>query len=196
MKKEASIQAAKTDSFAQLNTSFENWLRTQCHIVEEDLTKKHQRMRANAFNFMRATYFSWASHIEFLCPELVDAPKVLAVGDLHVENFGTWRDGDGRLVWGINDFDEAATMPYVWDLVRLSTSALLSPTFSLSPAAASMSLLKGYVEGLANPSPSVLDQQNRWIRDYVQGTKKSDIKFWAAQRFGATRVCPTHCRRR
>ena len=31
----------------------------------------------------------------------------LSVGDLHVENFGTWRDSEGRLIWGINDFDEA-----------------------------------------------------------------------------------------
>ena len=34
-------------------------------------------------------------------------PAVLAVGDLHTENFGTWRDAEGRLIWGINDFDEA-----------------------------------------------------------------------------------------
>jgi len=32
---------------------------------------------------------------------------VLAVGDLHVENFGTWRDAEGRLIWGVNDFDES-----------------------------------------------------------------------------------------
>jgi uncharacterized protein (DUF2252 family) len=26
-----------------------------------------------------------------------------------VENFGAWRDVEGRLIWGINDFDEAWT---------------------------------------------------------------------------------------
>ena len=52
--------------------------------------------------------------------------RVLAVGDIHLENFGTWRDADGRLVWGVNDFDEAAQMPYVLDLVRLAASALLA----------------------------------------------------------------------
>jgi len=36
---------------------------------------------------------------------------VLAVGDLHVENFGTWRDAEGRLIWGVNDFDEAWRLP-------------------------------------------------------------------------------------
>ena len=51
------------------------------------------------------------------------APQVLAVGDLHVENFGTWRDMEGRLVWGINDFDEVYELPYTIDLVRLAASA-------------------------------------------------------------------------
>ena len=57
----------------------------------------------------------------------MDAPRVLSVGDLHLENFGTWRDADGRLAWGVNDFDEAAVMPYVLDLVRLATSIQLAP---------------------------------------------------------------------
>src|SRR5260370_32652719 len=48
--------------------------------------------------------------------------EVLAVGDLHVENFGTWRDAEGRLTWGVNDFDEAYPLPYTIDLARLATS--------------------------------------------------------------------------
>lgn len=39
----------------------------------------------------------------------------MAVGDLHVENFGTWRDIEGRLVWGVNDFDEAHPLSYAND---------------------------------------------------------------------------------
>lgn len=37
---------------------------------------------------------------------------MLAIGDLHVENYGTWRDAEGRWVWGVNDFDEAFPMAY------------------------------------------------------------------------------------
>ena len=47
----------------------------------------------------------------------------LAIGDLHVENFGTWRDKEGRLIWGVDDFDEAYSLPYTHDLVRLAASA-------------------------------------------------------------------------
>src|SRR5262249_20118319 len=45
---------------------------------------------------------------------------------LHVENYGSSRDAEGRLVWGINDFDEAGPPPYTNDLVRLATSAWLA----------------------------------------------------------------------
>jgi uncharacterized protein (DUF2252 family) len=51
---------------------------------------------------------------------------VLAVGDLHVENFGTGRAIEGRLVWGISDFDEAATQAHTNDPVRLATIAFLA----------------------------------------------------------------------
>ena len=48
---------------------------------------------------------------------------LLCVGDLHVENFGVWRDAEGRLVWGVNDFDEACEAAFAGDLVRLLASA-------------------------------------------------------------------------
>ena len=107
--------------------SYEDWLRELLgkEIVEKDLDTKHEKMVDGPFPFLRATYWRWAETILQVCPELANAPSVLAVGDIHLENFGTWRDEDGRLVWGVNDFDEAAEMPYVLDLVRLATSAVL-----------------------------------------------------------------------
>jgi len=57
------------------------------------------------------------------CHGLDGAPTVLAIGDVHLENFGTWRDVESRLVWGVNDVDEACRLPYTQDLVQLATSA-------------------------------------------------------------------------
>ena len=106
--------------------AYESWLRAQLEgdVVEDDIDDKHAKMAADPFQFLRATYWRWAETIFDVCPKLKDAPAVLAVGDLHIENFGTWRDSEGRLVWGVNDFDEAAKMPYALDLVRLATSAV------------------------------------------------------------------------
>ena len=84
-------------SFRSDNADFEAWLATQCDVVKSDIAYKHRRMKKSAFIFLRATYFRWARKIGDWCPELMDAPRVLSVGDLHLENFGTWRDADGRL---------------------------------------------------------------------------------------------------
>jgi uncharacterized protein (DUF2252 family) len=107
---------------------YEDWLHKQCDVVEADLARKHKSMGKNAFVFLRATYYRWAKQIETWCPQLFNAPQVMAIGDAHTENFGTWRDQEGRLVWGVNDFDEAAVMPYPLDLVRLAASATLAPS--------------------------------------------------------------------
>ena len=107
---------------------YEDWLAAQLRgeIVRADLRRKHDKMQTNPFAFLRATYWRWAETVLDVCPHLQTAPQVLAVGDIHLENFGTWRDVEGRLIWGVNDFDEAARMPYALDLVRLATSALLA----------------------------------------------------------------------
>ena len=110
------------------NRDYERWLARQLHgeIVDGDLVKKHKKMSESAFGFLRATYWRWAEAILDVCPNLANAPPVLAVGDIHLENFGTWTDREGRIVWGVNDYDEAADMPYILDLVRLATSAALA----------------------------------------------------------------------
>jgi hypothetical protein len=164
-------------SFRKDNDEYEDWLAKQCDVVEEDITYKHHRMKKSAFIFLRATYFRWAKKIPTLCPELMDAPQVLSVGDLHLENFGTWRDADGRLVWGVNDFDEAAVMPYLLDLVRLTTSIRLSD-LTVSNQAAAAALLKGYKAGLAQPQPALLDEGETWLRPYAADTEEKSIKFW------------------
>lgn len=165
-------------SFRDDNAAYEAWLKTQCDVVADDIKAKHKLMKTNTFMFLRATYFRWAGQIGKLCPDLMDAPKVLSVGDLHLENFGTWRDGDGRFVWGVNDFDEAAVMPYPLDLVRLAASIRLSPDRAVDNRKAAAVLLKGYLEGLENPQPALLDGGEIWLRPYAIGTDLESGKFW------------------
>src|SRR5262252_5385745 len=69
---------------------YEAWLARTVPLVPADLRLKHRLMAADPFSFLRATFYRWAQHWPELCPELLDAPGVLAVGDLHIENFGTW----------------------------------------------------------------------------------------------------------
>jgi Uncharacterized protein conserved in bacteria (DUF2252) len=165
-------------TFKDDNEAYEAWLRQQCDVVEKDLAAKRETIKEDPFVFLRGTYFRWAKTIEATCPELKDAPKVLAVGDLHIENFGTWRDADGRLVWGINDFDEAARMAYAFDLVRLVTSARLVPTMRVPAKAIAAAMLAGYRRGLDDPRPTLLDEHATWMREFVGTTDEEREKFW------------------
>jgi len=61
-----------------------------------------------------------------VCPDLTACRISYRSATSTLKNFGTWRDIDGRLVWGVNDFDEACVYPYTMDLVRLAASALLA----------------------------------------------------------------------
>jgi uncharacterized protein (DUF2252 family) len=59
--------------------------------------------------------------------------RVWIQGDLHVENFGTYMDGEGHLVFDVNDFDEAYLGHFTWDLQRLVASvAMMGWTKALS----------------------------------------------------------------
>lgn len=159
---------------------YEAWLRKHCRVVEDDLKEKHRRMRGNVLAFLRATYFRWARTIESVCPELAAAPRVACIGDIHVENFGTWRDADSRLVWGVNDYDEVAFMPYAYDLVRLATSAILTPRLQADSSAVVAAILDGYRSALADPRAALLDQQADWLRSFANPTAQSNRSFWRA----------------
>jgi hypothetical protein len=160
------------------NAEFEDWLRKRCllngcEVVEADLEYKHDQIASDPFAFLRATFFRCAKRIETLLPELAEAPSVLSVGDTHLENFGTWRDNEGRLVWGINDFDEAAAIPYPFDLVRLAASIRLADELAVSNQEAAAAIAEGYAHGLAAPRPTLLDEQETWMRAYVGVSDKS-----------------------
>jgi len=161
---------------------YENWLRGHTSIVEPDLRLKHLRVKESIFMFLRATFYRWVQVWPNVCCDFVRAPKVLAVGDLHVENFGTWRDAEGRLIWGINDFDEAYEMPYANDLVRLAVSVALAieeKHLGISRKSACEAIMEGYNQSLeAGGQPYVLEEQNQWLRRIALGELRDPVHFW------------------
>jgi hypothetical protein len=162
--------------------AYEDWMGKQLgrEMVAKDIALKHEKMRESPFVFLRATYWRWAETILDVCPDLADATPVLGVGDIHLENFGTWRDADGRLVWGVNDFDEAAQMPYALDLVRLAASALLASPGGVGAAAQMCAaVLDGYTRGLRAPRPIVLDRDWARLREALVVPEKQRAKFWS-----------------
>jgi hypothetical protein len=173
------VRMVSGPTFKAENAAFEKWLGRHCAVVKADLKKKHAKMRKDPFTFLRATYFRWARRIETICPSLAKAPAVLSVGDVHLENFGTWRDAEGRWVWGINDFDDAAIIPYPFDLVRLVSSAHLAPGLAMTVDDIATAVLKGYRRGLEQPRPTLLDEHETWMRPTVACSDADRVAFWA-----------------
>lgn len=161
---------------------YETWLAKNLTVVQADLALKHTRMAADPFQFLRATFYRWMQVWPQVCQDLARAPRLLAVGDLHVENFGTWRDREGRLVWGVNDFDEVYPMPYTIDLVRLAVSAHLAISachLTLAPGDACAAILAGYREGIeSGGKPFVLEEENKWLREVATGELRDPVHFW------------------
>lgn len=161
---------------------YERWLAARTPLIKADLLLKHQQMTAAVFPFLRATFYRWIQVWPDVCPSLAKAPKVLAVGDLHVENFGTWRDTEGRLIWGVNDFDEACSLAYTNDLVRLAASALLAISaghLAAKPKDACSEILNGYTMSVAkHGGPFVLEEGNSWLRSIALAELRDPAHFW------------------
>lgn len=170
--------------FVSATQRYETWLRSQVPVIEPELDYKHREMasKKSAFPFFRGTYYRWAEVWPLICKECVTAPQTLSVGDLHVENFGTWRDHEGRLVWGINDFDEAEDLPFTNDLVRLAASGALGAVagkFRLKLKAISRSILAGYILQLrSGGQPFVLEEVHPELRALAMQSDREPVKFW------------------
>jgi hypothetical protein len=182
----------KSSGFKSATERYEAWVADHLNIVERHLQHKYEKMRGEGvFTFLRGTYYRWAELWESERKALArrgmlspDAPTVFAVGDLHLENFGTWRDSEGRLVWGINDFDEAYPLDYTNDLVRLATSAFLarkhaSLHWGFSHKTLCGELLAGYQETLNNGGQAfVLRHGIPWLWRIATHPTRSPEAFW------------------
>ena len=165
-------------NIAKATEKYESWLSRHLRLLEADLHLKHQQMRSAPFPFLRATYYRWAQIWDDICGAMARAPRVLAVGDLHVENFGTWRDIEGRLIWGINDFDEAWYLPYTNDLIRLAASALLAGMACDRESAVS-AILTGYQESVeAGGKPIALAEHHAAVRAMAVARLHEPERYW------------------
>jgi hypothetical protein len=178
----ATIESVSFMNIVESTSLYERWLAQRTDVLSSDLKRKHQFMAEAIFPFFRGTFYRWLQQWPKVCKQLQQAPAVLAVGDLHVENFGTWRDVEGRLAWGVNDFDKSATLPYAQDLVRLASSALLAideGQLEVKPRLACDQILSGYIGSLKSGGRAfVLAEQNRFLRDIAQHQLSDPRLFW------------------
>jgi uncharacterized protein (DUF2252 family) len=93
------------------------------------------------------------------------ARRIWIQGDLHAENFGTYLDAGGRLVFDVNDFDEAYLGHWTWDVLRFGASLGLLCWQKALPDKAIDDLVEQYVRSYVN-----------WVQHYVEA---EDDTEWA-----------------
>jgi hypothetical protein len=161
---------------------FEKWVSRRTDVVKTQLSAKHRQMAESPVQFLRGTFYRWTQVFPEICPEVSKAPPVLAVGDLHIASFGTWRDGFGRLIWGIDDFDEAFPLPYANDLVRLAVSAVLDASegeINVGLGNVVDVILDGYRKCLREGGkPFVLEEKHKWLRKIALDCLDIPADFW------------------
>jgi uncharacterized protein (DUF2252 family) len=91
--------------------------------------RKFRKMAASPFAFYRgsASLFYADQTGAYRDDSFLDehTSRVWIHGDLHAENFGTYMNSSGVLVFNVNDFDEAYVGPFSWDLKRFAASVAL-----------------------------------------------------------------------
>ena len=161
----------------------------QSHIVDvlvdafEDLIErdprafrgKFRKMAADPFAFYRGSAPLFYSDVDRLDDPWVDdaTARVWIQGDLHAENYGTYMDSAGVLVFDVNDFDEAYLGHYTWDLQRMAASlALLGFRKALSDDSIARLIeayARAYVETVRLFATSEVDREFRLTLDNTEG---------------------------
>lgn len=144
------------------------------------LARKWTRMSASPFAFLRGASSLWAEALRREPSLLRGLPGAGGlVGDLHLENFGTFRTARG-VVLHVNDFDECLQGPWSFDVLRLLTSALLARSelacSGVEAIALAEALLEGHAAGLAGRRLVLPASLQRTVED---AAAKSDDKLLA-----------------
>jgi len=102
-------------------------------LLPEMVKRKYEAMAENVFRFYRGTCHLFYEDLAQASP-LPLSPLAWICGDLHIENFGSYK-GDNRLVYfDLNDFDEALLAPAAWELARMVTSICVAfDTLGIEP---------------------------------------------------------------
>src|SRR6478672_12301934 len=104
--------------------------------IQELLKLKYELMSENVFRFYRGSchlFYEDMPKKSFI----LKAPLVWACGDLHLENFGSFRGDDALAHFDLNDFDEGALAKATWELSRFVAGIFVAaPSLELTGAQA------------------------------------------------------------
>jgi len=135
---------------------------------------KYRKMAADPFAFFRGTACLFYADVTRMRDSFADerTSRIWIHGDLHAENFGTYLNSDGRLVFDVNDFDEAYLGHFSWDLRRFAASLALMGWQKALPEATVRDLVAKYVRAyLSQVNHYVGSEEDHDFGLYLDNTK-------------------------
>jgi uncharacterized protein (DUF2252 family) len=126
-----------------LESAFSDLMRADPHAFRV----KFRKMAADPFAFYRGSACLFYADMTGVEDAWADdrTSRVWIHGDLHAENFGTYLNSHGRMVFDVNDFDEAYIGHFSWDLRRFVASLALMGWQKALPEEAVRSLIGRYL---------------------------------------------------
>jgi uncharacterized protein (DUF2252 family) len=99
-------------------------------LLKPQLKLKYKTMSESPFRFFRGTAPLFYEDLQKE-EHFSHSPACWLCGDMHIENFGSFK-GDNKLVYfDVNDFDEALLGPILWDLTR-AVASIYTAFYSLT----------------------------------------------------------------
>ena len=152
--------------------------------------KKFRTMAGDPFAFYRGTacvfYADMAEREDRWADERTG--RVWIQGDLHAQNFGTYMDGSGHLVFDVNDFDEAYLGHFTWDLQRLGASVALMGWSKALPDEDLRHLVGTYLRAYLDQVEAFVDSDRDHEWSLHLGTATGPVKEALQRAQLATRV--------
>ena len=94
-------------------------------LLPDMVQLKYKFMSENAFRFFRGTCHLF---YEDLCNSkgFPVSPAIWICGDLHLENFGSFKGNNRMVYFDLNDFDESVLGPLCWEISRMLASIFIA----------------------------------------------------------------------
>ena len=127
---------------------------------------------------------------------LDEAPLVWISGDVHLENFGSYKGDNGLVYFDLNDFDEACLAPALVEMVRLLSSVIVAADTLNVKHADALALCRASVDAYAD---ALAAGKARWIEaelaegmvrdlfDGLAGRKRVELLDRRTERVGTKR---------
>lgn len=146
-------------------------------LLPDMVQVKYRLMSANAFRFFRGTCHLFYEDLD-KAGGLPASPVTWICGDLHIENFGSFKGNNRMVYFDLNDFDEAALGPLSWEISRTLTSIFVAfHTLKIRPEEAKKAaalFLKTYSEILAGGKAYYIDPRTAAgiVKSFMRTVKK------------------------